>query len=55
MMSIGFMSAARTSNLKRRDERHKRQETNHLPLFSLANTLDDLFDAAFDLPRFGGW
>ena len=55
MMSIGLMSAARTSNLAmKRHERRKRHGMDHLPLLSFANTLDDLFHTTLDLPSFRG-
>lgn len=54
MMSIGFMSAARTSNLAMKwRECRKQYRTDHLPLFSFANALHDLLYTTFDLPSLG--
>lgn len=53
-MSIGLMSAARTSNLRMKwRECSKQYRINDLPLLSFADALDDLFYTAFDLPGFG--
>lgn len=54
MMSIGLMSAARTSNLKMKWRECRKQDgMNYLPLLSFADTLHDLFYTTFDLPGFG--